>query len=1683
MPSEIALRQVGFAAAVRDPRKESVLAHDNNYRAFEIFQDDVAHRLPGMDGEDDQMELDEVDMQHLAATACPRLKSRTMHGDPALVGQEHYTRLLQEDVSQLTDFLAAEARRSVVREFLLRHRQQVFRSHTLLIAVQDRYRITGVDIAALSKVVSSQESTTHVAGIRTDAAASKREKTDTANIVRGLLQTPDLLHKATPAAYHDRIKQIRAGGYRHSRADGGLKQVEPNLQAAQYSEGDIYNKAGAASTWDGTVYKQTLLASLRRKLGYKLYFDALHHYAVAMRGARVTVLSIQARRLSKVHKLCFQALVAEALCARHTKSRAEMIARRLVQAKYMRPTIRCVQRWKKMTLERAALWGRAGRGFRHAQYRHMLRRLEHGVRTQIFKAHSIQLVDATLRAHARNSVVNTLKRQMLWQRHMGRLERHLQAHLEEWEAAAPLRGLRMACKEIRRAKRNARLATDHQLTRRHHRVIQALQHCAERRWHRSRAHVLDLLVDKQQLRPLCNWTVYAVFRRRVRRSNARAILLLSRTRGRQGVDSWRWHAKSALAGLRRMRMADALCWAHGVSTGTNALYVSAMRARSARLATHRGQAFFKFNKWALSFETMGDRVALGRRAAVMWVLGGDSWRAHSLLTGMAAFKEQWSIRKRARALRRWARERALRSCMAHAHSAWTLAFLRKSALRLALERRVTRDQKMRAMGQEPPTRSSNEDAQKLESDMMALKTEALARIGAAANVDAPLLRRYLHKIRSSAAASSKVKHDLRIKSRLINADDFGVVPAAVKQETRRGEVVARHTVHKGEHKPQHTKATRKTVHSQLPAPVPIVARAPVRTAMPPLTPIMLARASVGSNNDSESTAGSSGSDSDAYREDGRDSSIASANHSWGVASFTVNGQESSRESMLGPSFTALMVEANARSESSLQRFFKTAHSAIRARDPPLQSDYLTNVQLKPTHTLLKGSRPAQPVEKGRISSFSNMRASQLTRSRSPVREHEVTPSLSPSRIRTHNSPSRGSDRFVEEQHTPHSSISNVLSVSAVDMSVGGGLLERSMEISSTGGFKMHSHIFGEAAVREQDAADVTESEGSDSEDEFGRQSRKVKSGAMAGSLDAALLLVRAGRWALLKLRRHARLQMADRATRKATRNRRLRIAKFGWVQVHLKFCKTLEMCHKMWVVKATRAAVKQLFLRGVTRMRALRAQTVSNAYFLRVAVVMREWRKQFFLFKSERLARRGMQLAQLSSHLVRWRWAKKYVPSILKFKKKQARRILYPCINLWHSKARKLSKLRRVFHQFFAAWNHRWGLINNRTDKSRLYECYDGWRAFLVIVKEERYVQQQLHKATVFGSAVLKARCFMGWLDFHLMCLKVKRNLANRARAKVVRLHLVQRVFLRAMYDEYAHRKAQGQRGIQHRNTRINRTCFSDWAIQARAHFHALPERVYTHHLMRTAWNVLRLSRRVRLMYGNLLPSQRMRRARRCLYAWHRIFTRKVNMVEGGKKLEAALMKMRVRAVMQNWPGRESFEKAEEMRVKLERQGRAKIVLVDVQKVEDARLKRALAAKAEADREQSFIQMRKAAAIEKRAALFGFISSPDDHEAVSDLFDMLRAVLYGWADIAHVDASLRGMERLVKFRHKRALLLHGLRIWIGRCSATSHRLALWISQKYGKAEHRKLQMDKNSLATEHLVAQYSKLGLEKFLDI
>jgi hypothetical protein len=189
----------------------------------------------------------------------------------------------------------------------------------------------------------------------------------------------------------------------------------------------------------------------------------------------------------------------------------------------------------------------------------------------------------------------------------------------------------------------------------------------------------------------------------------------------------------------------------------------------------------------------------------------------------------------------------------------------------------------------------------------------------------------------------------------------------------------------------------------------------------------------------------------------------------------------------------------------------------------------------------------------------------------------------------------------------------------------------------------------------------------------------------------------------------------------------------------------------------------------------------------------------------------------------------------------------------------------------------------------------------------------------------------------------------------------------------------------------------------------------------------------------------------------------------------------KARAYLITWPGRESFAKGEAMRTRLEEQGRARIVLV--KQPTQAELKQAQEAeqrkKEEAERKaRSFIEYRQRAPIQQRAQLMGIIYSMDDAHAVAGLFDLMRTVLAMWSDTAHSLHMNRGRERLVTFRHKRFLLEHHLRKWMNRCSATSHRAALWIQAKYREKHVHSLAEETSAIATQKLVEQYAHMDVE-----
>ena len=229
----------------------------------------------------------------------------------------------------------------------------------------------------------------------------------------------------------------------------------------------------------------------------------------------------------------------------------------------------------------------------------------------------------------------------------------------------------------------------------------------------------------------------------------------------------------------------------------------------------------------------------------------------------------------------------------------------------------------------------------------------------------------------------------------------------------------------------------------------------------------------------------------------------------------------------------------------------------------------------------------------------------------------------------------------------------------------------------------------------------------------------------------------------------------------------------------------------------------------------------------------------------------------------------------------------------------------------------------------------------------------------------------------------------------------------------------------------------------------------------------------------SLRPQQQRRKLKRVLAAWTSIVIRRMRFRIGLSKLDSVYIGYKSRCIVDTWPGRESFAKSEALRRQIDEKGRARIVLIDVEesekrKKEKERLKRE---EEEVNKKRSFIQYRQSRPIQHRAQLLGIIYSMEDSHSVMQLFLLLRTVLLSWSDVAHNDRMLRGRHRLVMFRHKRFLVEHSLRVWMNRCSATSHRLALWIANKYTKHAHKTLPgPESDSEATEHLIDTYSRMA-------
>ncbi len=356
----------------------------------------------------------------------------------------------------------------------------------------------------------------------------------------------------------------------------------------------------------------------------------------------------------------------------------------------------------------------------------------------------------------------------------------------------------------------------------------------------------------------------------------------------------------------------------------------------------------------------------------------------------------------------------------------------------------------------------------------------------------------------------------------------------------------------------------------------------------------------------------------------------------------------------------------------------------------------------------------------------------------------------------------------------------------------------------------------------------------------------------------------------------------------------------------------------------------------------------------------------------------------------------------------------------------------------------------------------------MVMNDKEKAELRKEQKALLYCRATLVVRCFFAWSDFRRAIVAVKK-------AKLRHLQMVQRVCLHAMAEEATFvREALAGARLHHKGATL-KIFIKAWRTVVDQCLIVFPRMALYRYRGRQFFDELRTMKREKIFHQALVPYQHRRRAQKIFSSWKRFYVVKLRFSTACDKVEHVKAMYLKRLIMATWPGRASFRKAEQMKKYNDERGRAVSQLVGVTTGKD---KRILMEEARIEKEnlhRSFIQIRKEAPIQRRAALFGIIYSENDAESVFKLFNMLRAVLFAWSDQAHIDATLRGMERLVMFRHQRWLLQHHMRTWIGRSASTSHRLALWVTRKFEQTHHKNIDVDMRSIATQYLVDSYAEL--------
>ncbi len=1178
-----------------------------------------------MDVSDSEISEDEIDIQHRRSLG-PVLRHKSMKMGHNWMCEEGllatYAHVLEEDLHNLESFISSEHLAlfgGSVHEYKTRRIHERRESSERLMALKQRYAQSKAHLKENQSHTTSQYPT-EVQGLKyfNKVDASKDDILKQKLIVQGLLVRPEVLHRSA----------LRS-----------------------QSVGDIYNKSPAQSTWDGTVYKNTLIQSLNVKLQYKLYFEALRHHAVSIRNARLAVQPIVEKRLKKLIRIIFYAIMCDFLDHRRQVSRGHVKANLMILQKFLYPAYQVIHDNRNENKTQRASEERGKKNYERYLRRIGTSRLNRHNRLRLFFQHSMHLVMYFRVTRSKRGAVQRLKSNRCCRTRVQRAHNKTSDHLMKKHTSVAMSEFFKHYKGKRHVRKCFR-SGDHFRTFR----IREKAMSVWRSWvslnKRKKKHIKSA-VEREHKHFVASYEVFQ------KRNKSSAYMRLC-----QENADWFYYQNSLFQGLEALK-----------SCKKHSQHLSTEKAKDLRRQRHlaesmysfkrkillqhfedqglqRGQMFFKSNKGMEALDVISHRRVLSNYQMLITDLSDTAYVQCRLRLGLVALRSHSVVEMRGRLLHQWAINRSVRACMGKAYSSWIYAYVRKSTLRLALESRIRKDKRTistdagkfllvhkaadwvedsAGLARTSRVDPHDKDVLELEASLQMLRAEAKERLIVQAEHDTVAAGKLLEDINNSIILQSSKES---LTARALRLQKIKRSPHKIAKELDNLQVSS--TKRREDSLANESADASFYYHKYLSRLADPNAANQSASAIrhPPFAASSIKKINKVTSYRTDTSTGSKHKKRGSKRVPRMDLSECSSDGD-------TLPHDNDYNNMMSPDMSP-NTSPNMR-DSSLVKLFKHAHTVQKSK---AKSQYLENLSDRELEF-----SSAESIRKVKMGS-AEKRISTSKVLRSPGRAGSDKPAsvvLDPKNYFGLHNREQGS--FASQR-----------------------MLERSLEITAR-----------DAAFYVRQHHHSTEDESESVEDE----------GAVgaAAPIDCALKLIQEGRWALCKLKRNSTLAIAARKV-EALDNAYQRVkSMMAWKEVFSHFQKVMALCKQVSETKARKKVVDWLFFQGVTRPQ--KAEKQVNALLVRNSLKksLSIWTTIAHLTRARHLLVLKHNMLKLRKSMRTWIWCKSHIRGMTKIRNRVSRRVLYPVVILWRTKIKRIVKLKTVFKLCDLRWRLRWELM------------------------------------------------------------------------------------------------------------------------------------------------------------------------------------------------------------------------------------------------------------------------------------------------------------------------------------------------------------------------------------------------------